>query len=72
MFLVTTDTQLGAVVVAPACAEVVDDKALTAIDGAGFVWGRRSGRTRSRAGTRPKPSGAPGCCSPSAIPSGPP
>lgn len=38
MFLVTTDTQLDAVVVAPACAEVLDDKARTAIDGAGFVW----------------------------------
>ncbi|MCX4430209.1 hypothetical protein [Streptomyces mirabilis] len=38
MYLVTTDAQLGAVVVAPAYADVVDDKARTAIDSAGFVW----------------------------------
>ncbi|WP_316779978.1 hypothetical protein [Streptomyces sasae] len=38
MFLVTTDAQLGAVVVAPACAEVLDDKARHAIDSAGFHW----------------------------------
>ncbi|WP_272918685.1 hypothetical protein [Streptomyces sp. HUCO-GS316] len=38
MYLVTTDTQVGAVVVAPACADVVDVKARAAIDGAGFIW----------------------------------
>jgi hypothetical protein len=38
MFLVTSDARLDAVVVAPACAEVLDDKARTAIDGAGFAW----------------------------------
>ncbi|MGW2748365.1 hypothetical protein [Streptomyces sp. NPDC001450] len=34
----TTDARLDAVVVAPACAEVVDEKARTVIDRAGFVW----------------------------------
>ena len=38
MFLVTRDARLDAVVVAPACAGVLDDRARIAIDGAGFVW----------------------------------
>jgi hypothetical protein len=38
MFLVTSDARLDAVVVAPACAEVLDDRARGAIDRAGFVW----------------------------------
>ncbi|MFG2276851.1 hypothetical protein ACGFNY_44725 [Streptomyces chartreusis] len=37
MFLVTSDARLDAVV-APACAEALDDKARTAIGGAGLVW----------------------------------
>ncbi|MFI1177811.1 hypothetical protein [Streptomyces melanogenes] len=38
MYLVTTDTQLDAVVIAPDCPEAVDDKARTTIDNAGFTW----------------------------------
>lgn len=38
MFLVTTDTQLGAVVVAPECADDLDDETRAAIEGAAFTW----------------------------------
>jgi hypothetical protein len=38
MFLVTTDTRLDAVVVAPECAEDLTDETRAAIEGAAFTW----------------------------------
>ncbi|MGW0653265.1 hypothetical protein ACWD4T_31480 [Streptomyces umbrinus] len=38
MYLVVTDAALGAVVVAPACAEVLDDRTRAVIEGADFRW----------------------------------
>ncbi|MEU8812590.1 hypothetical protein ACN6K5_002186 [Streptomyces violaceoruber] len=38
MFLVTTDTKLGAVVVAPECADDLDDETQAVIEAAAFTW----------------------------------
>ncbi|MGP4092040.1 hypothetical protein, partial [Streptomyces sp. KR55] len=38
MYLVTTDIQLGAVVVAPECADDLDDETRAVIEGAAFTW----------------------------------
>ncbi|MQY40660.1 hypothetical protein SRB17_86930 [Streptomyces sp. RB17] len=38
MYLVTTDTQLGAVVVAPQCPDDLTDTARAAIEDAAFTW----------------------------------
>lgn len=38
MYLVTTDTQLGAVVVAPECADDLNDETRAVIEGAAFTW----------------------------------
>ncbi|MBL1086868.1 hypothetical protein JK359_33725 [Streptomyces actinomycinicus] len=38
MYLVTTDTRLGAVVVAPECADDLNDETRAAIEAAAFTW----------------------------------
>ncbi|WJV51721.1 hypothetical protein [Streptomyces flavofungini] len=38
MFVVTVDTRLGAVVVAPECTDDLDDLTCTVITGAEFTW----------------------------------